>query len=103
MALADVQAIYVKASYTTLTDEAGLSAVSLDISTPRNTGSNVRAVEVEQCQCPAGHQGLSCEDCSPGYTRSQEGLYLGLCEPCSCNGHSDDCDADTGVCRVSHL
>lgn len=101
MALADVQAIYVKASYTTLTEEAGLSAVSLDISTPRNTGSNVRAAEVEQCQCPAGHQGLSCEDCSPGYTRGQEGLYLGLCEPCSCNDHSDDCDADTGVCRVS--
>jgi hypothetical protein len=24
---------------------------------------------------------------------------LGLCEPCECNGHSDDCDSATGICK----
>lgn len=99
MALADVWDIFIKATYTTITDEAALSHVSLDIASQYNTGSYVRAVEVEQCSCPLGHQGLSCEDCAPGYTRGQGGLYLGLCEPCNCHGHSDECDPETGTCE----
>lgn len=100
MALADVSDVFIKATYTTTTEEAALSAVSLDTANAYNTGSYVRADEVEQCICPRGHQGLSCEDCAPGYTRSEhEGLYLGLCEPCNCNGHSDECDPETGVCH----
>lgn len=98
MTLADVSDIFIKATYTTITEEAALSHVSLDIATEQNTGSYQRAVEVEQCSCPVGHQGLSCEDCAPGYKRSDQGIYLGLCEPCSCNGHSDECDSETGVC-----
>lgn len=65
----------------------------------RNTGRD-RALAVEQCQCPPGYRGLSCEDCDIGYTRATEGLYLGLCEPCSCGGHSNECDAETGDCLV---
>ncbi len=40
------------------------------------------------------------QDCATGYTRSEGGLYIGLCEPCQCNGHATDCDPETGVCRV---
>ena len=40
------------------------------------------------------------QDCNTGYTRSGGGLYLGLCMPCQCNGHSNECDPETGVCRV---
>lgn len=98
MTLADVSDIFIKATYTTITEEAALSHVSLDIATEQNTGSYQRAVEVEQCTCPVGHQGLSCEDCAPGYKRSDGGLYLGLCEPCSCNGHSNECEPETGKC-----
>ncbi|XP_037037177.1 basement membrane-specific heparan sulfate proteoglycan core protein isoform X11 [Bradysia coprophila] len=98
MTLADVSDIFIKATYTTITEEAALSHVSLDIATEQSTGSYQRAVEVEQCTCPPGHEGLSCEDCAPGYKRSIGGLYLGLCEPCSCNGHSDECDPETGRC-----
>lgn len=98
MALADVSDIFIKATYTTVTEEAALSHVSLDIATEQNTGSYQRAVEVEQCACPIGHEGLSCEDCAPGYKRSGSGIYLGICEPCSCNGHSSECDAETGSC-----
>lgn len=99
MTLADVSDIFIKATYTTTTDEAALSQVSLDTASPHFTGSYVRAIEVEQCQCPRGFQGLSCEDCAPGYTRSGSGLYLGLCELCQCNGHSEECDPETGACH----
>lgn len=99
MALANVTAIYIKATYTTVAEEAGLSQVELDVARDQNFGSNLRAWEVEQCSCPLGHQGLSCEDCSPGYYKGEQGLYLGLCEPCECNGHSNECDSKTGACR----
>ncbi|KAK2578017.1 hypothetical protein KPH14_008439 [Odynerus spinipes] len=98
MALADVRAIRIKATYTTHTDETALSSVSLDTAEKYNTGK-ARAVEVEECSCPAGYKGLSCEDCDVGYTRAMEGLYLGICEPCNCNGHSGQCDPETGVCE----
>lgn len=101
MTLADVSDIFIKATYTTTTDEAALSYVALDTTSKHYTGTNARAVEVEQCTCPPGHQGTSCEDCAPGYKRTDNGIYLGLCEPCECNGHSDQCDAETGVCQVS--
>ena len=44
---------------------------------------------------------MSCEDCATGYTRSTEGLYLGLCQPCQCFGHASICHTETGVCIVS--
>ena len=50
---------------------------------------------------PACRQGLSCEDCAPGYTRSGRGFYLGTCVKCSCNGKSTSCDPVTGTCLVS--
>ncbi|XP_072758588.1 basement membrane-specific heparan sulfate proteoglycan core protein isoform X16 [Anoplolepis gracilipes] len=98
MALADVRAIRIKATYTTHTDEAALSFVSLDTAEKYNTGK-ARAVEVEECTCPNGYRGLSCEDCDVGYTRAIEGLYLGICEPCNCNGHSNQCEPETGTCE----
>lgn len=37
-----------------------ISDISMDIAEDRNTGLG-RAFEVEQCQCPVGYRGLSCE------------------------------------------
>ncbi|XP_053672067.1 basement membrane-specific heparan sulfate proteoglycan core protein [Anopheles nili] len=98
MALANVSDIFIKATYNTVSNEAALSHVSLDIARDSPYGTGVRAWPVEQCQCPTGHIGLSCEDCAPGYFKGDYGLYLGLCEPCSCNGHSEECDSQTGDC-----
>ncbi|KAK9294716.1 hypothetical protein QLX08_010779 [Tetragonisca angustula] len=98
MTLADMRAIRIKATYTTHTDEAALSLVSLDTADKYNTG-RARAVEVEECSCPVGYKGLSCEDCDVGYTRAGQGLYLGTCQPCSCNGHSNQCNPETGICE----
>lgn len=40
------------------------------------------------------------KDCASGYTRTGGGLYLGHCELCECNGHSDSCHPETGICTV---
>lgn len=61
------------------------------------------ALAVEQCQCPPNYQGLSCEECAPGYYRIQSGPHGGYCVPCQCNGHSNECDVNTGVCLVGFL
>ncbi|ESO88858.1 hypothetical protein LOTGIDRAFT_125410, partial [Lottia gigantea] len=98
MALADLDAILIRASYTEETDEVALSDVTLDVAENRQTGQD-RAWAVEECACPRGYKGLSCEDCDTGYTRTGSGLYLGLCGRCQCNGHSNECDPESGVCR----
>ncbi|CAL1546871.1 unnamed protein product [Lymnaea stagnalis] len=98
MALADLDYILIRATHLVDTDESAISSISLDVAEDRNTGRD-RAYPVEQCVCPQGYKGLSCEDCDSGFTRTGGGLYLGLCEPCKCNKHSTECDSETGVCR----
>lgn len=78
-----------------------LGNVSLDIALEGYNPNTSKAMAVEQCQCPQPYKGLSCEDCAPGYYRSQTGPYGGYCVPCQCNGHSDTCDQITGICYVS--
>ncbi|KAI5699533.1 hypothetical protein M8J75_004395 [Diaphorina citri] len=98
--LANIQNIFIKATYTTNTREAGLRFVSLDTAEDRNTGQ-AKAHEVEQCACPLGYAGLSCELCDAGYTAQPAGYSepsAHRCEPCYCNGHSTDCDPLTGTC-----
>ncbi|XP_067947545.1 basement membrane-specific heparan sulfate proteoglycan core protein-like [Watersipora subatra] len=97
MALADVQAILIKATVTVDTEEAWILDVSLDVASERAAFGNPIAYEVEECNCPAGYEGMSCETCSPGYTKSA-GVYLDICTRCDCNGHADECDSDTGAC-----
>ncbi|XP_071839760.1 basement membrane-specific heparan sulfate proteoglycan core protein-like isoform X3 [Apostichopus japonicus] len=97
MALADLEYILIRISYNTEMREVRLWEVSLDTSASSAT-NNSQAVEVEVCDCPVGYRGTSCEDCDRGFTRSGGGLYLGLCIPCECNGHSNVCDPETGVC-----
>ena len=101
MALAGLDNILIKAAHSGRTSTAGISDVSLDTGSERDPRSGRgRASAVEQCQCPPGYKGLSCEDCAPGYRRSGLGLYLGHCEPCDCNGKSSSCDSETGKCLV---
>jgi hypothetical protein len=78
-----------------------LGNVSLDVALEGYNPNTSKAMAVEQCQCPQPYKGLSCEDCAPGYYRSQTGPYGGYCVPCQCNGHSDTCDEVTGICHVN--
>ncbi|XP_030109089.1 basement membrane-specific heparan sulfate proteoglycan core protein isoform X1 [Mus musculus] len=102
MALADLDELLVRATFSSVPRAASISAVSLEVAQP-GPSSGPRALEVEECRCPPGYVGLSCQDCAPGYTRTGSGLYLGQCELCECNGHSDLCHPETGACsRCQH-
>ncbi|XP_072334658.1 basement membrane-specific heparan sulfate proteoglycan core protein isoform X2 [Scyliorhinus torazame] len=96
MALASINVFMIRASYTEGTTESRISQIHMDVAVPNPTGQK-QAVEVEECICPEGYKGSSCQECAFGYTRTATGLYLGMCERCDCNGHSD-CDGDTGKC-----
>ncbi|KAK7884904.1 hypothetical protein WMY93_028027 [Mugilogobius chulae] len=97
MVLADLDDVLIRASYSTEMRSSSISDVSMEVAVPNYSGL-AQAVEVEQCRCPPAYQGLSCQDCAPGYTRTGGGLYLGHCELCECNGHSDSCHPETGIC-----
>ncbi|KAJ8258762.1 hypothetical protein COCON_G00177740 [Conger conger] len=97
MVLSDLEEVLIRASHYTSMLSASISGVSMEVARPTDTGG-APALEVEQCLCPHGYQGLSCQDCAVGYTRTGTGLYLGHCEVCECNGHSDSCHPETGIC-----
>ncbi|XP_034231739.1 laminin subunit alpha isoform X3 [Thrips palmi] len=89
--------IYIRATYWDQSVTSRLLDVSLDTAQEQYNPDGV-AHSVEQCLCPPGYKGLSCEDCAPGFYRSSTGPYGGYCVPCQCNGHSDVCDPITGIC-----
>ncbi|XP_026518076.1 basement membrane-specific heparan sulfate proteoglycan core protein-like, partial [Terrapene carolina triunguis] len=98
MALADIDLFMIRASYMDRPAESRLSNIHMDVAVPHATGLE-RAEEVEECTCPPGYRGPSCQDCDVGYARTTSGLYLGTCERCDCSGHSGECDAETGDCQ----
>ncbi|XP_071953665.1 laminin subunit alpha-1-like isoform X2 [Antedon mediterranea] len=58
------------------------------------------ALAIENCNCGTGYVGLSCEECAPEFYRTNvtDHAYFGECIPCTCYGHSDSCDPNTGQC-----
>ncbi|XP_059094696.1 laminin subunit gamma-1-like isoform X3 [Tigriopus californicus] len=60
-------------------------------------GSGSPATWIERCNCPEGYQGQFCQLCQQGYHHNSGGPFA-RCIPCSCNGHADICDAETGEC-----
>ncbi|KAJ8360670.1 hypothetical protein SKAU_G00171950 [Synaphobranchus kaupii] len=55
-----------------------------------------------QCRCPPNVQGLTCEQCAPGYWNLSPTRG---CQPCNCDptkSHSKACDQLTGQCRCRH-
>ncbi|XP_070151389.1 laminin subunit alpha [Polyergus mexicanus] len=98
--LENLRGIYVRATYWNPSIMASLAYATLDITTEQYSAQySVPASSVEQCQCPPNYQGLSCEECAPGYYRVKSGLYGGYCAPCQCNSHATTCDVNTGICQ----
>lgn len=60
MVLADLDDILIRASYHTVMRSSSISGISMEIALPHYTGMG-RALEVEECRCPSGYQGLSCQ------------------------------------------
>ncbi|KAM3968484.1 laminin subunit alpha [Aphomia sociella] len=96
--LVNVTSIYIRATYWHETVNTVLSTVSLDVAIKDFIEFSKRAETVEDCQCPSAYRGLSCEQCAVGYYRLSSGPHAGFCVPCQCNGHSRECDVNTGIC-----
>ena len=68
----------------------------MDISVPENTGGPP-AEGVEECECPDGFAGLSCETCQEGFFRNEsanDSESVPTCEACPCNDNEDSCELD---------
>ncbi|VDK75274.1 unnamed protein product [Litomosoides sigmodontis] len=99
MVLHDLDELRIKACYYTNCELAAVSELQLETAKDDQTiGGSYTASSVEMCQCPPPYSGLSCQQCSPGYYRVNNGRYLGSCVPCNCNGHSGSCNSTTGIC-----
>nr|XP_032808700.1 laminin subunit alpha-1-like isoform X2 [Petromyzon marinus] len=100
-ALANVTRLQIRASYSSVKQAVyRLSAVSLDVASPDAAVGSPAALDVEQCHCPHGYAGTSCESCMRGHRRVDGTLHGGRCEPCRCHGHADDCDDLSGDCML---
>ncbi|VEN34345.1 unnamed protein product, partial [Callosobruchus maculatus] len=97
--LKDLRGIYLRATYWTASVTTRLIDVLQDEAIPPDPSyeNGVAALSVEQCMCPPNYQGLSCEECAPGYYRVP-GPHGGYCIPCECHGHATECDVNTGIC-----
>ncbi|VDK84796.1 unnamed protein product [Litomosoides sigmodontis] len=112
IALQNLQGIYVRATYNypSTGDTASINEISVDVAVWENTtdtASNSLAVGVEQCECPQGYAGNSCQDPAEGYCRKRQPDFLnspddlalvGGPELCACNQHSTTCEAETCRC-----
>ncbi|XP_042353016.1 laminin subunit alpha-3-like [Plectropomus leopardus] len=96
MVLAGLVGLRIRALYFTETQRLSLGEVGLEGAT--NTGTGSPGNTVEDCSCPPGYTGDSCEKCAPGYYRDGSGPFLGRCVPCECNGLADECEDRTGRC-----
>ncbi|XP_069476798.1 laminin subunit alpha-1 isoform X2 [Ambystoma mexicanum] len=95
--LANMNSLQIRASYSVAQKAVyRLSSVSLDTARP-NVIDLLPAVNVENCECPPGYTGTSCESCISGYYRVDGILFGGNCQPCECNGHATECDTN-GMC-----
>lgn len=60
MALADLDELLIRATFSSVPVAASISAVSLEVAQP-GPSDGPRALEVEECRCPPGYMGLSCQ------------------------------------------
>ncbi|CAG0898967.1 unnamed protein product [Cyprideis torosa] len=97
--LESLQGLFIRASFWSETRETRLENIAMGSASEQGDSlSAPLAVEIEECQCPAGYTGNSCEECADGYYHISQGSYGGSCIPCECHGHSYECDKVTGVC-----
>lgn len=97
MTLAGLDSINIRTIYDQHMVSVALSDVVMDTTTVEFSLDG-HAKDVEECRCPPGYSGLSCESCASGFERVSGGQYLGTCAGCNCNGHANACDPISGYC-----
>lgn len=79
MTLANTAHVLIKLQYVDRVQrEIELTNIEMDSAAVGDRGLG-SAHLVEECRCPAGYSGLSCEECAHGYVRQQSGAWLGRC------------------------
>ncbi|XP_056241478.1 laminin subunit alpha-5 isoform X1 [Seriola aureovittata] len=96
MVLVGLESLQIRALHSQSAHSVSLRGAVLEGAESLHTGRHANNVEI--CMCPANYLGDSCQKCAPGYYRDTIGLFLGKCVPCSCNGHSDQCQDGSGIC-----
>uniref|UniRef100_A0A663M6Q6 Laminin subunit alpha-1 n=1 Tax=Athene cunicularia TaxID=194338 RepID=A0A663M6Q6_ATHCN len=106
--LSNVEYILIKAAYGQGLQQSRIANISMEVAVKFEEmhQGRARAHLVEQCRCPAGYAGLSCQSCAPGYYRGKHTelsvqephTLIAPCVPCQCNNHSETCDPETGRC-----
>ncbi|XP_056150110.1 laminin subunit alpha-2 [Lampris incognitus] len=110
-----VDYILIKASHGNSMRHSRISEISLTVAEEgRPTAESGRAHQIEQCDCPTGYSGLSCEECAAGFYRLRGAssvlapaaasrvptvVGMGSCVQCQCSGHSSTCDPETSICQ----
>ena len=97
--LADIDSIMVRACSGTYTSLTQIDQIELDYA-EKETGLT-QATSVEQCACPMGYRGSSCEECAAGWYRAEGHGVFGICKKCDCGGN-EECEDGTGKCKVSY-
>lgn len=87
-----------------------LSNVSLNVAKEISGKPPPRALSVEKCECPKEYEGTSCQNPNTGYFRyfpnptehniTWTDLVIGKAKPCECNGLSQTCEKESGICLV---
>lgn len=71
----------------------------MDVGDANGSGRIVEGIE--NCTCPVGYKGLSCETCDYGYIKQLDPLSLNvICKKCNCHNHSPGCDQMSSRCLV---
>ena len=95
--LANIDSILVRAVPFENTLETYISDLVLDTVSTGSSLSIRKSKLIESCQCPEGHDGLSCERCKQGYYHDKQDANqtpFGVCKKCPCNGNEHRCLAD---------
>ena len=80
--------VLVRASVARNMESAAISRINMDIAVPQVTGGPPTQ-GAEECRCPPGYRGFSCEECSVGHYRDSG--PLGKCVKCPCNDNEQAC------------
>uniref|UniRef100_A0A182NLL6 Laminin subunit alpha-1 n=1 Tax=Anopheles dirus TaxID=7168 RepID=A0A182NLL6_9DIPT len=107
-ALQNVRHIFVRGTITMDFQQVVLTNVTLDTGIFVVGAENNHAYGVERCHCSPKYSGLSCQNPGKGYYRHRLPIVdlewatiddmIGKVVPCGCNGRSEECDPETGVC-----
>lgn len=101
--LSNIQRILLRATLNEMTYKSSISDVYLETAVPQNTGKEL-VQGLEQCRCPAGYAGTSCETCDKLYyrdTNELSGSVLGSCKLCPCQ-RAESCELGSDRRIVCH-